>query len=181
MPTIGLYGMTEVSANSTTWDLKMAKAYTAGIPIEGIDFKIDNPDKDGVGEICMRGRSSFLGYYKNEKATREVFDEDGYVHSGDLGKFNEGFLEITGRIKELIITAGGENIPPVLIEHTFKDHCPLVSNIMIIGDNRRFLSALMTLKVNMNPKDNSPTNILTNEFKIHLNNLVPEAKNVNTV
>ena len=61
----------------------------------------------------MRGRNIFLGYYKNEEATREVFDSDGYLHSGDLGLIEDEHLEITGRIKELIITAGGENIAPI--------------------------------------------------------------------
>ena len=89
MPLIGLYGKTEVSAASTTFSLKKCKFFNAGIPIEGIDFKIENPDKDGVGEICMRGRSCFLGYYKNEKATREVYDKEGYVHSGDLGHLKD--------------------------------------------------------------------------------------------
>jgi len=67
----------------------------------------------------MKGRCMFMGYYKNAKATQEMYDEDGYVHSGDLGSLHDGFLEITGRIKELIITAGGENIAPILIEHVF--------------------------------------------------------------
>lgn len=116
MPPLGLYGMTETAAAATTWSMRHAKAYTAGYPLPGIEFKIDNPDKDGIGEICMKGRNCFMGYYKNEKATMEVYDNEGFVHSGDLGILKDGFLDITGRIKELIITAGGENIPPILIE-----------------------------------------------------------------
>ena len=85
MTLVGLYGMSETAATATTWDLKHSKQYSAGMPIKGMGFKIDNPDKDGVGEICMRGRPCFLGYYKNEKATREIYDSEGYVHSGDLG------------------------------------------------------------------------------------------------
>ena len=64
----------------------------------------------------MKGRNMFMGYFKNEKATLEMYDKDGFIHSGDLGTMKSGFLEITGRIKELIITAGGENVAPVLIE-----------------------------------------------------------------
>ncbi len=76
-----------------------------------------------------------MGYLKNEAATKETIDNQGYLHSGDLGKFDDkGFLYITGRIKELIITAGGENIAPVIIEDHFKDTCPPCSNIMIIGE-----------------------------------------------
>ena len=98
----------------------------------------------------MRGRSIFMGYFKNEKATKEIFDNKGFIHSGDLGIMKDGFLEITGRIKELIITAGGENIAPILIEHAFKEECPICSNIMVVGDDRKFLSCLITLKVNFN-------------------------------
>jgi long-chain-fatty-acid--CoA ligase ACSBG len=80
-----------------------------------------------------------------------MFDQDGFIHSGDLGIIKDGFLEVTGRIKELIITAGGENIAPLTIEEVFKEVCPMCSNIMVIGDNRKFLAALITLKVNLNP------------------------------
>lgn len=102
----------------------------------GGELKLDNPDEKGNGEICFRGRYVMMGYLKNEAATKEVFDNQGFLHSGDLGKFDErGFLHITGRIKELIITAGGENVAPVIIEDNFKDACPPCSNIMVIGEN----------------------------------------------
>lgn len=119
MPPLSFFGMTESSGTVTTWSMSKAKSYTCGIAIQGIKIKIDNPDEKGVGEICMKGRCMFMGYYKNEKATREMYDKDGYIHSGDLGSMKDGFLEITGRIKELIITAGGENIAPISIEHAF--------------------------------------------------------------
>lgn len=78
-----------------------------------------------------------MGYFKNEKATREAIDQDGFFHSGDVGKIDaNGFLHITGRIKELIITAGGENIPFLVIEENFKLICPIVSNFMVIGEGR---------------------------------------------
>ena len=80
-------------------------------------MKIADPDKDGVGEICMRGRNRFMGYFKNQPATLRAIDEQGYLHSGDLGIIDKtGELVIKGRIKELIITAGGENVTPLLIE-----------------------------------------------------------------
>ena len=76
-----------------------------------------------------------MGYLKNEQATRDTIDNEGYVHSGDLGKIDkDGFLHITGRIKELIITAGGENIAPVPIEDQFKLECLACSNIMLVGE-----------------------------------------------
>mmetsp|Transcript_11171 Transcript_11171/g.17623 ORF Transcript_11171/g.17623 Transcript_11171/m.17623 type:complete len:86 (+) Transcript_11171:204-461(+) len=83
---------------------------------------IYNPDKDGEGEICYKGRNRFMGYYKNEESTIKTIDKDGYLHSGDVGKIeSNGALKITGRLKELIITAGGENIAPVLIENEIKE------------------------------------------------------------
>ena len=77
-----------------------------------------------------------MGYLGNEDATKEVIDTQGFFHSRDLGKIDEnGFLYITGRIKELIITAGGENVAPIIIEDNFKLLCPMVSNIMVVGEN----------------------------------------------
>lgn len=115
----------------------------------------------------------FVGYFKNEKATRETIDPEGYVHSGDLGKIDEdGFLQITGRIKELIITAGGENIAPVLIEDKFKEHCSVCSNIQIIGDDRKYLSAIISLKVDVDvTKNGKPSKNLTQDTQqfLHAN------------
>lgn len=106
----------------------------------------------------MHGRNVMMGYLKNEQATKEAIDKDGFFHSGDLGRKDEkGFIYISGRIKELIITAGGENIPPILIEDTFKHLCPPVSNIMVIGDYRKYLSALITFKVNIDLATGAPT------------------------
>jgi long-chain-fatty-acid--CoA ligase ACSBG len=115
-----------------------------------------------------------MGYLKNEPATREVFDKEGYLHSGDLGKYDDkGFLFITGRIKELIITAGGENVAPVIIEDIFKENCPPCSNIMVIGENQKYLAALITFKVDIDPIKGIPSKNLTPEaknfFKSHLN------------
>ena len=91
-----------------------------------------------------------MGYLKNEEETRRAKDVQGYVHSGDIGYIDkEGFLHITGRIKELIITAGGENVAPVPIEEKLKELCPILSNVVLIGDDRKFISALLTLKVDM--------------------------------
>ena len=83
----------------------------------------------------MRGRNTMMGYLKNEEATLKTLDSQGYIMSGDKGKIDEnGFLRITGRIKELIITAGGENVAPVPIEDNFKLFCPPCSNIMLLGE-----------------------------------------------
>jgi len=129
-------------------------------------MKILDPDKDGNGEIVYRGRHIFLGYLGNDKETAEPIDEDGWLHSGDVGRIDkDGFLSITGRIKELIITAGGENIPPVLIEDEVKSELnDVISNVMVIGDRRKFLTAVVTLKTTNKP-DSTPgeypfTNVL---------------------
>ena len=93
-----------------------------------------------------------MGYYKNEKATKETIDMDGFIHSGDEGILDEnGFVFITGRFKELIITSGGENISPVLIEDTVKEKCKIISNAFLIGDGKKFLSMLISFKTIPNP------------------------------
>ncbi len=123
---------------------------SCGHSIPGTEIRIFNPDKDGNGEICYRGRHVFKGYYKNESATRETLDAEGYLHSGDVGKLDsKGNLSITGRIKELLITAGGENVAPVLIEEEIKKELPFISNAMVVGDNRKFLATLLTLKYDL--------------------------------
>ncbi|CAD8081672.1 unnamed protein product [Paramecium primaurelia] len=133
---------------------------STGKTMEGTELKIDQPDKDGNGEICYRGRHIFMGYFKDEESTRNTIDKDRWLHSGDVGKLdNKGNLTITGRIKELIITAGGENVAPVLIENEFKKTIPIISNCMVIGDKRKYLSILLTLKHQLKP-DGTPTDQL---------------------
>lgn len=134
--------------------------------MNGCDLMIANPDENGEGEICMRGRNIMMGYLRNEAATRDTIDSQGYVHSGDRGKIDpDGFLRITGRIKELIITAGGENIAPVPIEDNFKLECLACSNIMMIGEQQRFMAALVSFKVDVDPKTGVPSRNLTAEAK----------------
>jgi long-chain acyl-CoA synthetase len=96
------------------------------------------------GEILVRGPNVFQGYYKNDVATRETL-VDGWLHTGDLGEVDaDGFLKITGRKKDIIITAGGKNITPANIEAEIKQH-PLVSQCVLVGDRRPYLTALVTL------------------------------------
>jgi long-chain-fatty-acid--CoA ligase ACSBG len=112
----------------------------------------------------MFGRHVMMGYLKNEKATKECITDDGYFRSGDQGRLDQGrFLKITGRIKELIITAGGENVAPVPIEDAFKLECPACSNIMLVGENQRFMAALITFKVDIDMKTGLPSMALTND------------------
>ena len=111
-----------------------------GKPLPGLEVRLADD-----GEILVRGRSLFKGYFKEATATAETLI-DGWLHSGDLGSFDaDGFLHITGRKKEIIITAGGKNIAPRNIEAALKNH-PLVEEAVVIGDRRKFLGALLTLQ-----------------------------------
>ena len=88
-----------------------------------------------------------MGYYKNPQETNKCIDEDGFLHSGDLGKLDKNnVLFITGRVKELIITAGGQNIPPVLIENEIKLELPFLSNVMVVGDLKKYLACLIYVR-----------------------------------
>ncbi len=138
---VEVYGMSECTG-PTTISPPPHKYRTGkvGLALPGSEVKIASD-----GEICMRGRHVFLGYYKNPEATAEALDEEGWLHSGDIGEFDsEGFLQITDRKKDLIITAGGENIAPQVIEGQLKA-IPVVSQAIVVGDRRKHLSALFTL------------------------------------
>jgi long-chain-fatty-acid--CoA ligase ACSBG len=174
----GAYGMSETTAavsisNNDKFNLK-----SVGTVYEGIDLKIDNPDEKGHGEIIFRGRNMMMGYLKNEAATRETIDNQGYLHSGDLGTVDkDNFLFITGRIKELIITAGGENVAPLIIEDNFKEYCPPCSNIMVMGENQKFLCAFVTFKVDVDMAKGIPSHNLTSDARTFFkNNLNVEVK-----
>jgi long-subunit acyl-CoA synthetase (AMP-forming) len=97
------------------------------------------------GEVLMKGRHVFKGYFKNDAATAETIDKDGWLHSGDIGEIDDkGFLKITDRKKELIITSGGENIPPQVLEAKLRS-ISAVAIAIVIGDRRKFITALFTL------------------------------------
>uniref|UniRef100_A0A8C5AK86 Long-chain-fatty-acid--CoA ligase ACSBG2 n=1 Tax=Gadus morhua TaxID=8049 RepID=A0A8C5AK86_GADMO len=164
VPLYELYGMSESSGPHTISLPDAFRLTSCGKEIEGCKTKIHNPDLEGIGEICFWGRHLFMGYLNQYERTEEALDAEGWLHSGDLGKHDDNdFLFITGRIKELIITAGGENIPPVPIEDAVKEMVPLVSNAMLIGDKRKFLSMLLTVKGQLNEETGVPTDELTAE------------------
>jgi long-chain acyl-CoA synthetase len=134
------YGQTEsgpvISCNRPKAGLKMD---TVGPPLHGVTVKIAED-----GEILVRGPNVFQGYYKNPEATRETL-VDGWLHTGDIGEVDaDGYIKITGRKKDIIITAGGKNITPANIEAEVRQH-PLVSQCVVIGDRRPYLVALVTL------------------------------------
>jgi long-chain acyl-CoA synthetase len=133
------WGMTETSTAATISRPDAFKFGTIGRPFPGCEVKIAED-----GEILVRGPNVFQGYYKNEEATRETL-VDGWLRTGDIGTIDaDGFVRITGRKKDIIITAGGKNITPANIEAEVKQH-PLVSQCVVIGDRRPYLVALLTL------------------------------------
>jgi long-chain-fatty-acid--CoA ligase ACSBG len=146
-----VYGMSENTGPQNVCKTDYFKAGSCGIPIPGTEIKLDNVkgrDKEGEGEVCFRGRHVMIGYLNNLEKTKESIDSDGWLHSGDVGFIDQAtnLLYITGRIKELIITAGGENIAPVPVEDAIKAHCPALSNVMMIGDKRKYNTLLVTLR-----------------------------------
>lgn len=157
IPLMDAFGMTETTGGHTLNNDTEFRLEAAGRKREGVYSKIVNPDEDQQGEACFYGRHIFMGYLDDPEKTSEALDEEGWLHSGDLGMIDEDdFLYITGRIKELIITAGGENIAPVIIEEEVKSQLPCISNAMLIGDKRKFLSILLTLKTEMNLDTGEP-------------------------
>ena len=133
------WGMTETSTAATISSPDDFKIGTIGKPFPGCEVKITDD-----GEILVKGPNVFQGYYKNEEATREAI-VDGWLRTGDIGEMDaDGFITITGRKKDIIITAGGKNITPANPENEIKQH-PLVSQCVVVGEGRPYLVALVTL------------------------------------
>ncbi|MDX6634133.1 MAG: long-chain acyl-CoA synthetase [Solirubrobacterales bacterium] len=133
------WGMTETSTAATISSPEDFKVGTIGKPFPGCEVRIADD-----GEILVKGPNVFQGYHKNPEATAETI-VDGWLHTGDIGEIDsEGFIKITGRKKDIIITAGGKNITPANLEAEIKQH-PLVSQCVVVGDRRPYLVALVTL------------------------------------
>ena len=133
------YGQTECTTASNVNMPTGFRFGTVGPAIPGVEVRTTDD-----GEILVRGPNVFAGYYKDEGATREVLDEDGWLHTGDVGHIDDGFLTITDRIKDIIVTAGGKNVAPQNIENALKGS-RYVSQALVIGDRRPYLTALITL------------------------------------
>ncbi len=135
------YGLTETSAPATTNTPDAFRFGTVGRPIPGTEIDLDED-----GEVLVRGPGVFAGYFRDDEATEAAFNERGFFRTGDLGRLDDdGYLRITGRKKDLIVTAGGKNVSPSNIENVLKSH-PLVGQAMVIGDERPFLTALISLE-----------------------------------
>ena len=159
------YGLTETTAGATLNLSKNIKVGSVGLPIPGTTIKIAED-----GEVLIQGPIVMQGYWKNEAANAEVFSGDRWFHSGDLGKLDdEGFLYIVGRKKELIVTAGGKNVAPAVLEDRLRAH-PLISQCMVVGDNQPFIASLITIDqdalktwVTANKKEGASLADLTND------------------
>lgn len=161
IPLLELYGLSESTGAITVNTPSKCRITSIGPVLDIDEYRIANPDEDGSGELCFRGRNIFMGYLNNAEKTKEAIDDDGWLHTGDVGKVDEdGFFYITGRIKELIVTAGGENIAPIPIEDNIKLEIPLVATCMVIGDKKKFLSCLLTCQVEIDLDSGLPTDNL---------------------
>ncbi len=135
------YGLTETSPAATVNRPGRNKIGSVGLPLPGVAVRIA-----GDGEILIRGAIVFTGYWRNDAATGEVIDEGGWFHTGDIGELDdEGFLRITGRKKELIVTASGKNVAPAILEDRIRAH-PLISQCVVVGDGRPYIACLVSLE-----------------------------------
>jgi long-chain acyl-CoA synthetase len=134
------YGLTETTAAAAVNHDSALRIGTVGRPLPGVGAAIADD-----GEVLLRGGIVMRGYWKNEQATAEAIDEAGWFHTGDLGELDsEGFLKITGRKKEILVTAGGKNVAPAVLEDRLRAN-RLVSQCIVVGDGRPFIGALITL------------------------------------
>ncbi len=140
------YGLTETTAPTNVNTPSTNTIGTVGLPLPGTSTRLEDD-----GELLIKGVGVFRGYHNNPEATAEVFTEDGWLRTGDLGTLDDaGRLAITGRKKEIIVTAGGKNVAPAPLEDMIRSH-PLVSQCMVVGDQRPYVGALLTLDGEMLP------------------------------
>ncbi|MGI8761150.1 MAG: AMP-dependent synthetase/ligase [Jatrophihabitantaceae bacterium] len=134
------YGLTETTAGITVNRPDALKIGTVGRPVGGVTVKVAED-----GELLFKAPVVFAGYWNNEQATAETLEKDGWFHSGDIGEIDDdGFVRITGRKKELIVTAGGKNVAPAVLEDRARSHW-LISQCLVVGDQKPFIAALVTI------------------------------------
>jgi long-chain acyl-CoA synthetase len=134
------YGLSEITTAASVNTAEDFKFGTVGKPLPGVEIRIADD-----GEILLRSNTVFAGYYGDDEATRATLDDEGFVHTGDVGHLDEdGFLVITDRKKDIIVTAGGKNVAPQNLENELKSH-RVVSQALVVGDRRPYVSALVTI------------------------------------
>ncbi len=134
------YGLTETTATVTANRVDAVRVGTVGQPLAGTSVRVADD-----GELLFRGPQVFSGYWHDAESSRAAFTEDGWFRTGDVGEIDgEGYVRITGRKKEIIVTAGGKNVAPALLEDRLRAH-PLVAQCLVVGDGRPFIGALVTL------------------------------------
>jgi len=134
------YGLTETTAAAAVNHDEALRIGTVGRPLPGVSVAIADD-----GEVLIKGGIVMRGYWKNDDATKEAIDGEGWFHTGDIGEIDgDGFLKITGRKKEILVTAGGKNVAPAVLEDRLRAHA-LVSQTIVVGDQRPFIGALITL------------------------------------
>ncbi len=140
VPVLEGYGLTETTAAVSVNLPDDIRIGTVGRPLPGVTVGVADD-----GELLFKGGQVMQGYWKNDEATANAIDADGWFHTGDLGEFDvDGFIKITGRKKEILVTAGGKNVAPTMLEDQIRLH-PLVSQCMVVGDGKPFIAALITI------------------------------------
>jgi long-chain acyl-CoA synthetase len=140
------YGLTESTGGACVNLPHAIRVGSVGRPIPGTSIRIDED-----GEVLIRGPHILRGYWHNETATKEAIDEDGFLHTGDIGELDaDGYLSITGRKKELLVTAGGKNVAPAVLEDRLRAHA-LISQCIVVGDAKPFIACLITLDADAIP------------------------------
>ena len=140
VPVLEGYGLTETTAAVSVNLPDDIRVGTVGRPLPGVTVGVADD-----GELLFKGGQVMQGYWKNDEATAAAIDADGWFHTGDLGEFDvDGFIKITGRKKEILVTAGGKNVAPAVLEDQIRLH-PLVSQCMVVGDGKPFIAALITI------------------------------------
>lgn len=189
IPTIQGYGLTEASPIVSVGREDFYNDASIGLPLPSIEVKIANPDKDGVGEIIVKGGNVMLGYYQNEEATKKVL-KDGWLYTGDLGRIdNQGYIYITGRQKNVIVTKNGKNIFPEEVE-AYINKSPYIKESLVSGkdvdeNGETIVTAQIVIdldaiksKLNMdNPSEEDIKKIIKSEIK-HANHNMPLYKRV---
>jgi long-chain acyl-CoA synthetase len=156
------YGLTEFSPVISVNRLDDNDPRSVGVPLPGVETRINENE-----ELLVKGKSIMQGYWKNEQATHQIIDENGWLHTGDKASIVDGKITITGRIKDIIVLSTGEKIPPCEVEQSIMQD-PLFENIVVVGENRPYLSALVIPNDELSKKLTNGTGSLNDELLEHI-------------